>query len=307
MQRRSGVGPRKELESHGIPIVHDLPGVGQNLKDHPSFGIAMEVLPADSYLILMRPLVIIWNLILWIIFKTGLLAAGTTRTALWAHTDVIDDETMEVLPSNDGDKRFDALLAENVPNIEVMFVGASFDEHYKKSRGYSGALATLTQPFSIGHIALASDDPLAYPKMYHPFITDERDWVVARKAARFTTHVLERARDTGYPFETVWHRAPGMKPGTVDGSWRDATDDDIDAFIRERLISTLHLTSTCRMAPKEDGGVVGQDLKVYGVNNLRVADASVFPTLTSGHTVAPTYLVAERCADFIKRDWAVLK
>ncbi|KAG7138736.1 L-sorbose 1-dehydrogenase like protein [Verticillium longisporum] len=301
----SGIGPKPQLEKHNIPVIRDMPGVGANLKDHVSFGIAFEVLPSDSWIYLLRPLVAIWSFLVLVIFKTGYFASMTMQHCLFIRSGAIEDETMEVKHSdNQKNSTLDAHRQENIPDIEYILCGHSMDDEYVKQKGYYSLYATLLQPFSSGRIELASDDPLTYPKMYHPFVTDDRDWVLARKATRFAMHFIERFRTTGYPFETVWHRAPGVRAGTTQGSWRDATDAEIDKFVKERIRSTLHVTSTCRMAKEEEGGVVGQDLKVHGFRNLRVADASVFPRLPSAHTVAATYMVAERCADFVKSAWS---
>ncbi|KAK4248229.1 alcohol oxidase [Corynascus novoguineensis] len=86
-------------------------------------------------------------------------------------------------------------------------------------------------------------------------------------------------------------------------SWRTVTDEDIDAYIRRTASSCYHVASTCRMSRDPKDGVVDQRLKVHGFQNLRIADASVFPFVTSAHTMAPTIMVAERCADFLKEDW----
>ncbi|KAL9941271.1 hypothetical protein ACHAO5_009164 [Verticillium nonalfalfae] len=299
----SGIGPKPQLAKHNIPVIRDMPGVGANLKDHISFGVAFEVLPSDSWIYLLRPLVAIWSFLVFVIFKTGYFASITTQYCIFIRSGAIDDETMEVKHfDTQKNSTLDAHRQENIPDIEYILCGHSMDEDYDKQKGYYSLYATLLQPFSSGHIELASDDPLTNPKMYHPFVTDDRDWAVARKATRFAMHFIERFRTTGYPFEAVWHRAPGVRAGTTQGSWRDATDTEIDKFVKERIRSTLHATSTCRMAKEEEGGVVGQDLKVHGFRNLRVADASVFPRLPSAHTVAATYMVAERCADFVKSE-----
>ncbi|ROT43834.1 choline dehydrogenase [Sodiomyces alkalinus F11] len=308
----SGIGPKEELEAHNIPVIHDLPGVGANLSDHVAFGLSCEVKPSDSYTQLVKPWVFLWHLLLFLLFKTGLLASTPTKQCIWVRSDAIDDATMQVqtraVRTNDkgGEIQHDNLDAsrvENIPDIEYMIIAAPFSHDYSWSRGYSGLFATLARPFSRGRIALASDDPLALPKLYHPLITDPRDWAVARKAARFGIRLFERVRTKGYPSTMPWFNAPGMKRGSTEGSWGDVSDEDIDAYIRKFLNASLHVTSSCRMAEEADGGVVGQDLRVHGFQNLRVADASVFPALTSAHTVAPTFLVAERCAGFIKQDW----
>ena len=73
---------------------------------------------------------------------------------------------------------------------------------------------------------------------------------------------------------------------------------------RHELLMLYHLSSSCRMAREEDGGVVDDELRVYGFKNLRIADASIFPTIPATHTMAPTYMVAERCSDFIRATWS---
>ncbi|KAL2759295.1 hypothetical protein ACRALDRAFT_1047303 [Sodiomyces alcalophilus JCM 7366] len=302
----SGIGPRDELEVHGIPVVRHLPGVGANLSDHVAFGLSCEVKPSDSYIQLAKPWIFLWHLLLFVLFRTGLLASPPTKQCIWVRSDAIDDETMQVRAGGGGENKHDNLDAsrvENIPDIEYMMIATPFSHDYSWRGGYAGLFATLARPFSRGRISLASDDPLALPKLHHPFITDPRDWAVARKAARFGIRLFERLRTKGYPSAMPWFNAPGMKRGSTEGGWRDASDDDIDSYIRKFLNASLHVTSSCRMADEADDGVVGQDLRVHGFRNLRVADASVFPALTSAHTVAPTFLVAERCADFIKKDW----
>jgi choline dehydrogenase-like flavoprotein len=303
----SGIGPRKELEAHRIPVVRELSGVGQNLKDHVSFGLSFQVKPDDSNHALTRPLFVLWHLLLFFIWRTGIFASTTTKQCIWVRSSAIDDETMQVLPRDaEGRDNMDAHDTRNTPDIEIILTAAALDNEWKSGIGYYGLYATLAQPTSLGRISLASSDPLALPRLHHPSIdpTATKDWAVARKASRFAMHIAERFRTKGYDFETVWHRAPGMTPGGTAGSWRDATDEEIDEFVKKRLNSTLHVTSSCRMGDEAAGGVVGQDLRVHGFGNLRVADASVFPELTCAHTVAPTYMVAERCADMVKQAWS---
>ncbi|OHE92230.1 choline dehydrogenase [Colletotrichum orchidophilum] len=302
----SGIGPKEQLAKHDIPLVRDMPGVGADLQDHVTFSIAFHTRLIDSYLRMFNPLIGIWHFILFLLFKTGMLATSGARLCAWFHTSTIDEPTMTIKHYGNGtdDKHdnTDALRPENVPDIELLFINASYD--FEKGKGYCAFQTTLVQPFSRGRIELASSDPLAHPKVFHHYITDPRDWAAARKAARFSMKYVERFRQTDYPFNSTWHLAPGVKARTMKGGWRDVTDEQIDAYIRERLLNIYHATSTCRMGTGEEDSVVGQDLKVHGFKNLRIADASVFPKVTSAHTVAPTYMVAERCADFIKSDWA---
>lgn len=86
-------------------------------------------------------------------------------------------------------------------------------------------------------------------------------------------------------------------------NWRTITDDQIDEYVKRVCVTSLHFSSTCRMSVKSQDGVVDQRLRVHGMENLRIADASVFPKIPSAHTMAPTVMVAERCASFLKSDW----
>ncbi|KAL0943073.1 choline dehydrogenase [Colletotrichum truncatum] len=302
----SGIGPREKLKDHKINCVQDLPGVGANLHDHVAFAITFEVRLIDSYLRMLNPFTAIWLFLVYLVTKTGILSTSGGRLCAWIQSKNIDEATMTVKSQGnafgENHDREDAALPENLPDLELLFFNAAFD--YQAGKGYCGFQVALVQPFSEGRIELASSDPLALPKYHYQYITDPRDWAVARKGARFAMNYVEALRKTDYPFNCVWHLAPGATTGTVKGSWTDVSDEEIDAYIKKRMRNFYHPTSTCRMAPVEDGGVVGQDLRVHGFTNLRIADASVFPSNTSAHTAAPIYMVAERCADFIKNYWA---
>ncbi|KZL73708.1 alcohol oxidase (GMC oxidoreductase) [Colletotrichum tofieldiae] len=301
----SGIGPKEHLAKHKIPLVRDMPGVGADLQDHVAFSIAFQVRLADSYLRMLNPLIGLWHFILFLLFKTGMLATSGARLCAWFHTDTVEETTMTVRHRGNAvdetHDNTDALRPENVPDIELLFINAAYG--FEKGKGYSAFQTTLVQPFSRGRIELASSDPLKHPKVFHHYITDPRDWAAARKAARVSMNYVERFRQTNYPFNSTWHLAPGVEAGSVEGGWRDVTDEQIDAYIKQGLLNFYHATSTCRMALEEENGVVGQDLRVHGFKNLRIADASVFPKVTSAHTAAPVYMLAERCADFIKSDW----
>ncbi|KAI8298706.1 hypothetical protein K4K59_002630 [Colletotrichum sp. SAR11_240] len=299
----SGIGPKEQLEQHKIPLVRDMPGVGANLNDHIAFSIAFQVRLADSYIRLLNPLIAIWHLLLFIFTKTGIFSRSGARLCAFLSSENIDEKTMTLKPpkdASDEQRRRDPHLPENAPDVELLFINAAFD--YERGKGYCGFQTCLVQPFSRGRIELASSDPLAFPKFYSQFLTDPRDWAVARKAARFAMNYVETFRKSKYPFNSTWHIAPGVQRGSMEGSWKDVSDEEMDRFLRERLLNFYHPTSTCHMGLEKDGAVVGQDLKVHGFKNLRIADASVFPRVTSAHTTAPVYMVAERCADFIKND-----
>ncbi|CAK7209999.1 hypothetical protein SCUCBS95973_000642 [Sporothrix curviconia] len=179
-----------------------------------------------------------------------------------------------------------------------------------------------------------------YPELSGDDPASAEDWTAIRRAVRFSMRLAEEfVERSGYPHkpaELVF--APGMdldilgditkgRPGErpqgtappapttspspvaaklppLSKTWKTVSDAEIDAYARETGQSSLHFGCTCRMSKTAADGVVDTRLRVHGVKNLRVADASVFPKITSGHTMAPTLMVGERCADFIREDWA---
>lgn len=152
---------------------------------------------------------------------------------------------------------------------------------------------------------------------------DENDLKAARLAVRLSMRLAAEFK-TIYPYSAPFAFAPGNeiqalkeweKLGEVELStvkdtvtdsrpvnktWRDVTDSEIDDYMRRVGHTALHYTSTCPMGLDEENGVVNQKLLVFGFKNLRIADASILPKITSAHTMAPILMVAERCADFIK-------
>jgi choline dehydrogenase-like flavoprotein len=119
------------------------------------------------------------------------------------------------------------------------------------------------------------------------FLTNPEDYVPLRKGIKLALRLAEKVRATGYPIKDF--QVPSSE-----------AESDLDYFIQTQIRTSYHYTSSCRMAKREEGGVVDDDLKVYGVRGLRVCDASVFPCVTSAHTMVPVIAVAERCADLMK-------
>lgn len=145
------------------------------------------------------------------------------------------------------------------------------------------------RPTSTGSIRLASTDPTADPIVDPNYFATENDWQVMRSAVRFALRLKHELAAQNYAISDA-----DVPAGP--------TDADMDAFIRSRSLSGSHHSSTCRMAPESEGGVVDDRLRVYGVRNLRVADSSIFPSILSAHLVAATVAVAEKCADMVKED-----
>lgn len=150
-------------------------------------------------------------------------------------------------------------------------------------------MTVTLRPTSTGSVRLASTDPRADPVVDPNYFATENDRQVMRDAVRFSLRVKHELAAQGYAISDA-----DVPAGP--------TDADIDAFLRSRCGSTYHYSSTCRMAPESEGGVVDDRLRVYGVRNLRIADSSVFPSILGAHLVAATAAVAEKCADMVKED-----
>jgi len=361
----SGIGPKEQIDGKGIPLVHELPAVGQNLTDHYAVPI-MQELPLKDTLHQIRTLWgILWHLFLYLIFGKGFLADSSTPASIFLRTSAVDDETMTVQSTTqNGISTMDASQPHNIPDIEVMlFAVNGIGDPIPKDLSLSTLFTTLVQPFSRGRIELASTNPRAHPRIRYPALSDPRDVAALRKAARFAMRLADEFVASGYPHPAPLTFAPGMdldyldslydqdkankvgvrgtaavaiavqpeynptpdvsdvigrpdKPSSQEKAavekqqakvaktdWRTVTDEQIDEYIKRVCVSSLHLTSSCSMSLGPKDGVVDQRLRVHGIRNLRIADASVFPKIPSAHTMAPTVMVAERCADFLKSEW----
>lgn len=313
----SGIGSAKQLEPLGIPVHKDLPGVGAHLSDHHGLPIMMKI-PFSQTLHRLQSNILfaIWQVLLWIWNKTGILKSGTTATTIYVNTSHIDPQTSTVKPSASGSGSdhphdtktddTDAARPENVPDVEIMVIPAGTVLDRFQGLPLCSFYTCLVQPRSTGRVELASgSDPEQSPLIHYRALEDEHDCAVARKALRFALHLAEQfAHKSGYRHQAELFYGPGVEAGRRDVSqWRDLDDAALDEFAQGAVQSVLHLGCTCRMAAEDEGGVVDDRLRVHGFSNLRVADASVFPQIPAAHTMAATYMVAERCAQFVKDEW----
>ncbi|KDQ11059.1 hypothetical protein BOTBODRAFT_35593 [Botryobasidium botryosum FD-172 SS1] len=286
----SGIGPKKHLKDMGITVQKDLPGVGSHLQDHPRIITTYRVPMQDSLRILEVSFIrMIIEFIKYVFLGTGLFLYPIAQFMLIASSKFITDDA-QIVPHTLS--QLDSRQPDNIPDIEIVPVtsgqpGGS-DSAARPKDGLFSFAAFLLQPRS-GTVRLQSNDPRASPLCDLDFFKDAKDYEVARKALKLCKRLAENMRRDGYR----------IAEETVP---RSESDEDLDAFAREQVISGFHYTSTCRMAPEHDPehpGVVDDELRVYGVQGLRVADCSVFPNITAGHPQAPAVMVAEKCADMI--------
>ena len=294
----SGIGPARLLYRHGIELKIDLPGIGKGLADHQAIPICIEIPLSHTLKHLEKsPFYAIWQLFQYALVGTGWMASSTTQAAIWINTARLDTESF-TLASETGDRTSEA---DVIPDVEIMMFPANgASETYSKPSLFTLYICLL-RPQSRGVVEIRSADPLSRPLIRPNLLSEPEDLVVARKAVRFTLHLAKRFIEA-WPHPAKLFLAPGKE--NFGQGWKDVGDEEIDGFIRANIKPVYHLTSSCAMGRVENGGGVDDELRVHGLENLRVADASIFPTIPAAHTMAPTYMVAERCADFVNETWS---
>jgi choline dehydrogenase len=250
----SGVGPAEELKALGIPVVRDLPGVGQNLQDHPRVAITYSS---------QKPL--------------GLSASERER----AEREYAESHTGPLSSNGIGAGAFVKLSPDDpAPGIQLMPTTNPAAHTFSIN-------AALMHPRSRGSVRLRSTDPAEPPAILVNYLADERDMLGLVWGLEIARRIAEsRALDA--------YRGEELGPGP--GSWgRDA----LHAYIQDNVATFFHPVGTCRMG-SDELAVVDPELRVRGVEGLRVIDASVMPDLLSGATHAATVMIAEKGADLLR-------
>lgn len=261
----SGIGPAAHLKALGIEVIHDLPGVGGNYHDHVACPVHMETDDITSYGISWKALPRgAWNILQYLWNRTGPFAGNVFESVAFLKTD----------PS----------LAK--PDVQFVFQPAKrLTTKIPLPVGHGYAISPVAlYPKSRGTLRLASADVRDAPLIDPQLLALEEDIEPLVRAVRIARRAFAAPSFEKYAGIEV---APGPDI---------QSDDDIKAFIRANGYTVHHPCGTCRMGVDKDA-VVDPDLKVYGIEGLRVADASVFPLLVGGNTNAPSVMVGERGAD----------
>jgi choline dehydrogenase len=267
----SGIGKGSDLQAMGIPVVHDLPGVGQNLQDHPTTVLIYRTSDRDATLgmSLRGGINMMRGIAEWRRSRTGVITSNAAESGAFfrTHTD---------LPA---------------PDIELELVIGIVDDHNRKmhlGHGYS-LHVTLTRPRSRGSVSLASLDPRQSMRIDPQFLADPDDVAALVAGTQKAFDIMEAAPLAAYR-------------GSIMYGFDRNDPADVERHVRASTDTEYHPVGTCRMGPASDPlSVVDANLRVHGIAGLRVADASIMPTLVTGNTNAPTIMIGERAAEFIRR------
>jgi choline dehydrogenase-like flavoprotein len=271
----SGVGPGAHLQALGLPVLHDLPGVGQHLHDHID---VVQVVDAPGHHDLF-----------------GLSLAGAVRAMRGIFEWRRQRTGMLTTNFGEGGAFLRSTPEEPVPDLQLHFVVGKLVDHGRKTvfgHGYSCHVCLL-RPKSRGSVTLASPDPLATPLIDPAFLSDPDDTARLVHGFKLMRHILAQPALAQYGGREVAASSAAQ------------TDAEIEAYVRQHADTIYHPVGTCRMGPAhqaaEGGSVVAADLRVHGLQGLRVVDASVMPQIVGGNTNAPTIMIAEKASELIRR------
>ncbi|MBK0031155.1 choline dehydrogenase [Erwinia sp. S43] len=265
--QRSGVGPAELLKQFDIPLVHDLPGVGENLQDHLEMYLQYECKePVSLY-----PALKWWNQpkigAEWLFNGTGIGASNQFEAG--------------------GFIRSDAAFAW--PNIQYHFLPVAINyngSNAVEAHGFQCHVGSMRSK-SRGRVQLKSRDPRQHPSILFNYMADEEDWVEFRAAIRITREIINQPALDAF-------RGKEISPGDAY-----QTDEELDEFVRNHGETAYHPCGTCKMGTDEMAVVDGEG-RVHGLDGLRVVDASIMPLIITGNLNATTIMIGEKIADAVR-------
>jgi len=262
----SGIGPSEHLRDVGVPVVHHLPGVGQNYRDHVAISVKQYCTQPVSLFNVFHPLVAAKAVANFVLFSKGPLARPPAEVGAYLRT----------------------MPGAETPDVKVHFAMALYESMGRKlimEHGYFAHI-DLLNPESVGEIKLTGADPSAPLSIDPNILATANDMAMGRAAIRAVRDIFAQA-----PFDAF--RGEELTPGADVRS-----DDELDAYLRATATSDIHAVGTCRMG-HDPLAVVDPQLRVHGLTGLRVVDASVMPRVPGGNTNVPTMMIAEKAADMI--------
>ncbi len=263
---RSGIGEAAALKQHGIDVVYDLPAVGQNLQDHAAIFIQYSNPSGRSFGLSVRTLPqFAWGVFEYLLFSRGLYANNILQAGAFIKTD-------PSLPK---------------PDIQLIFNPARRSPSGIVGIGHGfGLFSVVLRPKSRGSVGISGADVNAAPVIDPRFFSDPHDLELLLRGVKYSRRLIAA------PAFDI-HRGEEIQPGA-----EVRTDEALREFIRANSATVFHPVGTCRMG-SDAAAVVDPQLRVRGVERLRVIDASIMPTLIGGNTNAPTIMIAEKGADMV--------
>jgi choline dehydrogenase-like flavoprotein len=264
---QSGIGPADHLRGIGVPVAHDLPGVGENLQDHLDLFVIAECTGDHTYDNIAKPHRTLWAGLQYLLFKNGPVASSLFETGgfWWADKDA------------------------RSPDIQFhLGLGSGIEAGVARMKNAGVTLnSAFLRPRSRGTLRLASADPRAAPLIDPNYWADPYDRAMSIAGLRLAREIMRR--DALKPF-VLAERLPG--PDKL-------SDNDLFEYGCLHAKTDHHPVGTCRMG-HDAGAVVTPDLRVRGIDNLRVCDASIMPKIVSSNTNAPTIMIGEKAADLVR-------
>lgn len=296
----SGVGPEAHLVEHKIPVVASLPGVGEHLMDHPVVDVALSETTGTA-LNFLKPTTVrhrvqrLIALLTYYLTGKGPLSSNIAEAAAFFRS---DDPVLFAPHTSPPPAVEDTTSGPNAPDLEFFVSPVGY---IKCGMGdlpnvdSFGLHMTLLRPTSMGNLLLKSSDPFEHPSINPNYLSTEHDVAVLERGMA----ILSRVMYTSPLADIIDHTESDKRLG----HWLpSASPKEVRAYIRDHLETLYHPTSTARMAPLSEGGVVDARLKVHGIHGLRIVDASIFPNIISGHTASPVIAVAEKAVELIVED-----
>lgn len=264
----SGVGPAKLLQEFNIPVIHDLPGVGENLQDHLQFRLIYELnQPISTNDQLSSWFGQLKMGLDWLLFRSGPLSIGINQGGLFTRV----------------------MKGSKTPDIQFHMATLSAEMAGGKVHSFSGFTMSVCQlrPESRGFVRIQSADPLIPPKMFANYLATQHDRDTSVAAVNFARKISQTE-----PLRSLITRE--VKPNNPK------TDDEVLEYCRNNGATIFHPTGTCQMGPDSNPmAVLDSSLRVRGIQGLRVVDCSAMPTVPSGNTNWPAVMLGERAADLI--------
>ncbi len=268
----SGIGPGALLKQHGIPVVHDLPGVGENLQDHLQLRMAFKV--------------------------KNVLTLNTVANSLWGKAKMaLEYALYRTGPLTMAPSQLGAFLKSDptqpTPNMEYHVQPLSLDKFGDPLHPFPAFTASICnlRPASRGTVRIKSTDPRAHPAIMLNYLSAPEDRRIAAQGLRMTRRIVAGT-------QTMKKYSPEeFLPGP-----RFESDEELARAAGDIGTTIFHPVGTCRMGRADDASaVVDPQFRVRGIDRLRVIDASIMPTITSGNTNSPTLMIAERGAELVRR------